>query len=46
MSFWKDPTGVGRPVDIMIPDDKMTLLVQFFMENGLEAEIVVKDVQE
>lgn len=45
LDFWKRPTGVNSTVDLMVSPEMKSDLQRIFRANGLESDVVIKDVE-
>lgn len=45
LNFWKDPSRVGVPVDIMVPSSKHTQFEELLADRNLNYMITIHDVQ-
>lgn len=45
IDFWKGPTILNAPVDMMIPPDKLSLVEKKLLEFRMAPEVMIEDVE-
>jgi len=45
IDFWKEPSILNMPVDIMIPPNKMASISEKFEEFEMKPQILIEDVE-
>ena len=45
VDFWREPDQVNRNADIMLAPEKKAQMLKLFAEYGIQAEVMVPDVE-